>query len=114
MTRFGVSEYTDVYEAQFVKNLRLYSAARKQIKRRVERTLANPYENTEFLGDISGKLNLRGCRSVRVDRNFRIIYVICEECRHIKDCQFCFCNGLDDKTVIFLTVGPHDRAYAMR
>jgi len=51
-----VSEYADVYEAQFVKNLRLYSAARKQIKRRIERTLANPYENAEFLGDISGKL----------------------------------------------------------
>jgi mRNA-degrading endonuclease RelE of RelBE toxin-antitoxin system len=76
--------------------------------------VANPYENTEFLGDISGKLNLRSCRSVRVDRNFRIIYVICEECRHIKDCQFCFCNGLDDKTVVFLTVGPHDRAYALK
>ena len=56
MTRFGVSKYADVYEAQFVKNLRLYSAVRKQIKRRVERALANPYENAEFLGDISGKL----------------------------------------------------------
>jgi mRNA-degrading endonuclease RelE of RelBE toxin-antitoxin system len=109
-----VSKYIDVYEAQFVENLRLYSAVRKQIRRRVERVLTNPYENTEFLGDISGKLNLRGCRSARVDRNFRIIYVVCEECRHIEDCQFCFCDNLDDKTVVFLTVGPHDRAYAMK
>jgi mRNA-degrading endonuclease RelE of RelBE toxin-antitoxin system len=114
MARFGVSNYTDVYEAQFVENLRLYSAVRKQIVRRVERGLANPYENTEFPGDISGKLNLHGCRSSRVDRNFRIIYVICEECRRIQDCQFCFCDDLDDKTVVFLTVRPHDRAYAMK
>ena len=33
-------------------------------------------------------------------RNFRIIFVVCE--------------GLPDKTVVFLTVGPHERAYAMR
>lgn len=109
-----MSDYADFYEAQFVENLRLYSAVRRQIKRRVERILVNPYENTEFLGDISGKLNLRGCRSARVDRNFRVIYVVCEECRRIGDCQFCFCEGLDDKTVVFLTVGPHDRAYAMK
>ncbi len=109
-----MSEYVDVYEAQFVENLRLYSALRKQIKRLVERIIANPYENTEFLRNSSGKLDLRGCRSARVDRNFRIVYVICEECRHIKGCQFCFCAGLDDKTVVFLTVGPHDRAYAMK
>jgi mRNA-degrading endonuclease RelE of RelBE toxin-antitoxin system len=109
-----VSEYADAYEAQFVENLRLYSAMRKQTKRRVERILANPYKNTEFLGDVSGKLNLRGCRSARVDRNFRIIYVVCEECRRVRECQFCFCEGLDDKTVVFLTVGPHDRAYAMK
>ena len=109
-----MSDYVDVYEAQFVENLRLYSAVRKQVKRRVVRILVNPYENTEFLGDISGKLNLRGCRSARVDRNFRIIYVICEECRRIQDCQLCFCDDLDDKTVVFLTFGPHDRAYALK
>jgi hypothetical protein len=57
---------------------------------------------------------LRGCRSARVDRNFRVIYVVCEECRRISDCQFCFCEGLGDKTVVFLTVGPHDKAYALK
>ena len=109
-----MSDYAGVYEKQFVENLRLYSAIRKQIKRRVERILVDPYGNSEFLGDISGKLNLRGCRSARMDRNFRIIYVVCEECRRIRDCQFCLCDGLEDKTVVFLTVGPHDRAYAMK
>ena len=56
-----------------------------------------------------------GAAAVRgVDRNFRLIFVVCEECRHIKACQFCFCEGRDDETVVFLTVGPHDRAYAIR
>ncbi|MBU1172736.1 MAG: hypothetical protein KKD44_24520 [Proteobacteria bacterium] len=109
-----MSDYEAVYEEQFVKNLRRYSSMRQSIKKRVDRVLKNPYHNTEFLGDVSGKLNLIGCRSARIDRNFRIIFVICEECRNIQDCEFCFCEELQDKTVVFLTVGPHDKAYAMK
>ena len=59
---------------------------RQALKRRIERILGDPYHNTEFLGDATGKLNLAGCRSARVDRNFRIIFVVCEECRNIRDC----------------------------
>ena len=78
------------------------------------RVMDDPYSHTEFLGDISGKLNLKGCRSARIDRNFRIIFVICEECRHIPQCEYCFCDNLPDNAILFLTVGPHDKAYAMR
>jgi hypothetical protein len=92
MKRSGVSDYQAVYEDKFTR----------------------PYQNTEFLDDASGKLNLRGCRSVSVDRNFRLIFVICEECRKIPQCEYCFCEDLPDKTVVFLTVGPHDRAYAIK
>jgi mRNA-degrading endonuclease RelE of RelBE toxin-antitoxin system len=109
-----VSDYQAVYEDKFTRNLRRYSSIRKKIKRRVERVISYPYQNTEFLDDASGKLNLRGCRSVRVDRNFRLIFVICEECRKIPQCEYCFCEDLPDKTVVFLTVGPHDRAYAIK
>ncbi len=109
-----MSDYSAVYEERFTRNLRRYASLRQRIKRRIERTLSDPYANTELLGDVSGKLNLRGCRSARIDRNFRIIFVICEECRNIPKCNYCFCEGLLDKTVIFLTVGPHDKAYAMR
>jgi mRNA-degrading endonuclease YafQ of YafQ-DinJ toxin-antitoxin module len=109
-----VTDYEAVYEKQFVRNLRRYSSIRKNIKQRVQRILSDPYQNTEALADASGKLNLRGCRSAWVDRNFRIIFVICEECRRIPDCEYCFCEGLTDKTVVFLTVGPHDRAYAIK
>ena len=109
-----MSDYQGVYEKKFILNLHRYSSIRQNIKRRVERVLKDPYQNTEVLSDATGKLNLRGCRSARVDRNFRIIFVICEECRNIPECEYCFCDNLPDRTVIFLTVGPHDKAYAIK
>ncbi len=109
-----MSDYEAVYEELFTRNLRRYLSMRKSIKRRIDRVLTDPYHNTEFLGDVSGKLNLIGCRSTRVDRNFRVIFVICEECRNIQGCEFCFCENLPDKAVVFLTTGPHDKAYAMK
>ncbi|MGM0418296.1 MAG: hypothetical protein ACQEQS_06210 [Thermodesulfobacteriota bacterium] len=109
-----MSNYKAVYEDLFLKNLKRYSSIRQAIKRRVERVLTNPYHNSEFLGDVTDKLNLIGCRSVRIDRNFRVVFVICEECLDIADCGFCFCDNLPDKTVVFLTVGPHDKAYAVK
>lgn len=109
-----MSNYEAVYEDKFVRNLRRYSSLRKNIKRRVDRVLLDPYQNTESLTDATGKLNLRGCRSARIDRNFRIIFVICEECKQIPECEYCFCDDLNDKTVVFLTVSPHDKAYALK
>jgi len=114
MLRFGVSEYNAVYEPRFAYNLRRYAALRSQIKRRVDRVLANPYAGTEFLSDDAGGLDLRGCRSAPVGSSFRIIFVVCEECRRVPECRYCFCAGQPDNTVVFLTVGPHDRAYVMR
>ncbi len=114
MKRSGVSDYQAVYEDLFVKNIRRYSSIKKLAKKKIDRLLTDPYQNTEFLGDPSGKLNLVGCRSARIDRNFRIVFVICEECINIKNCQFCFCENLPDKTIIFLTIGPHDKAYAVK
>ena len=109
-----MNEYEAIYESRFVRNLARYSSLRQRIQRRVEQILNDPYTRTERLGRVAGGLDLKGCRSARIDRNFRMIFVICEECRHIRECQFCFCEGRADETVVFLTVGPHDRAYAMR
>ena len=39
--------------------------------------------------------------------------VICEECFNIANCEYCFCEKLSDNSVVFLTVGPHDKSYAM-
>jgi mRNA-degrading endonuclease RelE of RelBE toxin-antitoxin system len=105
--------YQAFYEDRFVHNLTRYSNLRQRIQRKVEQILADPYDRTERLRRVPGGLDLSGCRSSRVDRNFRIIFVICEECSSIKECQYCFCEEKEDKTVIFLTVGPHVRAYTM-
>lgn len=88
-----MSKYHAVYEEKFLENLRRYTAMRQRVKRRVERVLADPCNNTELLSDPSGRMNLRGCRSARIDRNFRIIFVVCEECRRVPECEFCFCEG---------------------
>ena len=98
----------------FRKNLKRYRSMRKQIQRHIDQVLDDPYRNTERLGRVPGGLDLRGCRSIRVTRNFRILFVICEECRRVPECRFCFCEGLPDETVVLLTVGPHKRAYAMK
>jgi hypothetical protein len=108
-----MSEYQAYFTPRFNRNLSRYASVRTQVRRRVDRILADPYRTTEALADASGRLNLRGCRSARVDRNFRIIFVVCEECRMVAECEYCFCDGLEDQTIVFLTVGPHDRAYAM-
>ncbi len=114
MLRFGMSEYIAVYEKQFIDNLKRYAAMKKQIKQRVEKVLQNPYANTELLADANGKLNLIGCRSIRIDRNFRAIFVVCEECIEIPTSEYCFCDDLNSQTIIFLTVAPHDKAYNLR
>jgi hypothetical protein len=104
-----MNDYGAVYEQRFTRNLQRYAALRSQIKRRVDRVLADPYVSTEFLSDEGGILDLRGCRSAAVGSSFRIIFVVCEECRRVPECQYCFCEGLPDNTIVFLTVGLHDR-----
>ena len=89
-----------IYEERFVQNLARYSSLRQRIRRRVEQ--------------IPGGFDLRGYRSARVDRNFRVIFLVCQEYRQFQGRQYPRCEGQDDEIVIFLTVGPHDRAYSMR
>ena len=109
-----MSQYEVAYESRFLKDLRRYWGLRKQIQQHITQVLVDPYQGTERLGRIPGGLDLRGCRSERVTRNFRILFVICEECRQVPECQVCFCEGLPDKTVVFFTVGPHEKAYLLR
>jgi len=87
-----VAEYTAVFTKTFSNALKRYASLHQQIKRRVDRVIEYPYYNTESLADATDGLNLQGCRSARIDRNFRLIFVICEECRHIKKCEYCFCD----------------------
>ncbi len=75
-----MNDYQAYYKDRFVRNLARYSSLQNRIQQKVEQILINPYDRTEKLGRVSGGLDLRGCRSSRIDRNFRIIFVICEEC----------------------------------
>lgn len=99
---------------RFQKKLAIYASLRKRVEKEVDRIIASPYEGTEELGRARRGLDLRGCRSAHVGRNFRIIFVICEECRKEPDCIYCDCEGLPDASVVFLTFGPHEKAYAMQ
>ena len=103
-----------IYEERFVQNLARYSSLRQRIRRRIEQILNDPYTRTERLRQVPGGFDLRGYRSARIDRNFRVIFLICQEYRQFQGRQYPRCEGQDDETVVFLTVGPHDRAYAMR
>ncbi len=106
--------YRAEYTILFNNNLVRYAGLRSRIFTHMKHVLEDPYHNTERLGYKPGQANLRGCRSARIDRNFRLVFVICEECRAVPQCEYCFCEGLPDQMVVFLTIGPHEQAYAMR
>jgi len=106
--------YREYWGPRFAKAYRRYSNLRHLIDWKMAQVLADPYMGTERLGKVSGGVDLRGCRSIRITRNFRIIFVVCEECRRVPECKFCFCEGLPDQTVVFLAAGPHEQAYAVR
>ncbi len=106
--------YQEGWGPRFAKAYRRYKSLRHRIDRKMAQVLTDPYAGTERLGKVPGGIDLRGCRNIRVTHNFRIIFVVCEECRRVPACQFCFCEGLPDETVVFITVGPHERAYAVR
>ena len=109
-----MNEHQAFYESRFVRNLARYSSLRQRIQRKVEQILNDPYARTERLRQVPGGFDLRGYRSVRVDRNFRGIFLICQEYRQFQDRQYPRCEDQEDETVVFLTVGPHDRAYTLR
>jgi len=95
--------YEGFFTDDFIDGLRHFRSLNKQIRKKVDAILLDPYYNSEPLG--RGRwADLRGLRSKRVNRNIRIIFLICEETPH-PDCA-------DHKNrILFLIVGPHDKAY---
>ena len=60
---------------------------------------------------------LKGLRSARLTKSFRIIFSICEECRarkfqNLVGCSPIICKKLSSNTIVFLTLGTHDKAYS--
>lgn len=61
-----------------------------------------------------GPKGLRGLRSARVDRNFRVIFLIPKEFRARRPDLSHLLDTLDDipeDAVVFLAIGPHGLAY---
>ena len=106
--------YKPVYKQQFADDVQTYSSMKKQIEKKVLAILESPYHNTEALEKKEGH-DLQGLRSKRIDKNFRIIFAICEECKKLfpdkeRPCRFCE-PDLPAKTVIFFNVRPHKIVY---
>jgi hypothetical protein len=83
------------------------------IAQKIELLCKNPYTNCKselLVGE------LQGLRSARVTKSFRFISSIYEECHARKfeqlvGCSPHTCKKMDLKTIVFLTLGPHDEAY---
>ena len=112
-------KYIPKYKPQFAKDVKKYSSKKKQIEAKVKSIIEDPYNNSEPLEDRFG-YNLNGIRSKRIDRNFRILFAICEECKELfkntpdkKNCKYCEFDllGLPVNTLIFYTVRPHKIVY---
>lgn len=107
--------YRGEFSLQFCENARRYAGIAKLVQSKVDRVLEDPYRSESLT---KRRSDLRGYRSVRVTRNFRIVFIICEECikrdfrgRGYPDCALNCTKALPADTVIFVTVGSHRLAY---
>lgn len=106
-----MKKFRPIYVHVFQKRVKQYSSYKKQIKKHVLDILQKPYLGTEAL-----QRELKGLRSIRITRNFRIIFAVSEEIKKIPyalDTFPQFCTYPDD-TVVFITVGPHEKAYNLK
>jgi Txe/YoeB family toxin of Txe-Axe toxin-antitoxin module len=88
-----MSRYQCVLEDRFVRNQRRYRSLQEHIQRHVDQVLDDPYRGTERLGKRAGGLDLRGCRSVRVTRNFRIILSFARSAAACQSAAFASARG---------------------
>ena len=103
--------YRPIYLPGFEKRLRQHGNIKDRVEKRVKEILEAPYDRTEALQE-----DLKGLRSARIGRNFRIIFVISEEIGRIAAARKKFplysCQPKD--AVIFITISTHEKAYALR
>jgi hypothetical protein len=82
--------------------------ALKRIPKALDEIRLDPYSTSKRL---EGSLHTK--RSMR-EGSFRIIFIICEECRklsHQKENGCTFCEQMSDKTVIFVETGLRGGIY---
>ncbi len=98
-----------VFEDAFVQALGKHSSIKKVVRKKVDMILENPVTMGEPL-----KGNWQGFYSCPVKRNFIIIYLYCRVCRKKRDDVIILCSDcqdMDDETIKFVLLGPHDSAY---
>jgi mRNA-degrading endonuclease YafQ of YafQ-DinJ toxin-antitoxin module len=91
-----------------------YRHFRKILANKIKLLSQNPYtycKSELLVGE------LKGLRSARITKSFRVIFSVCEECRARKfqkhvGCSFSICGKMDLETIVFLTIGPHDEVYS--
>lgn len=99
------------FEAAFLKAVKKHAAIKKAVQRKVDMIIENPVALGEPL-----KGNWQGFYSCPVKRNFIIIYLYCEACRKKGDDVVVACSDcrdVPDKTIKFILLGPHDKAYGI-
>jgi mRNA-degrading endonuclease RelE of RelBE toxin-antitoxin system len=108
--------YEPRYSREFEKAIKKYASEKARLQKKIEFICQDPYHDTEKLA--KGKWrDLRGKRSSHIG-DFRVIFMICEECLkedlkayNLPDCGDCFDSPA---LLIFLTFGPHDIAYGKK
>ncbi|MFH1232005.1 MAG: hypothetical protein V1709_10975 [Planctomycetota bacterium] len=102
--------YTAIFKQPYINTcLKDYPHLKKPFQKKVDYIVQNPIQLGEPL-----KGDLNGLRSFPFERNFIIIYIVCEECRKLKHeliNQCSICGKTPDNSVIFLLFRPHDEAY---
>jgi addiction module RelE/StbE family toxin len=97
------------FEEAFVNALKKHASIKKLVREKVDMIIENPIAMGEPL-----KGNWQGFYSCPVKRNFIIIYLYCAVCRKKSDDAVVLCSDCSetsDKTLKFVLLGPHDRAY---
>src|SRR3972149_9185513 len=79
---FPSKRYWKIYKAyftpEFLKEAKKYQNLKKSLAKKVQRLSKDPYKNCKselLVGE------LKGLRSARITKSFRVIFAVCEECR---------------------------------
>ncbi len=111
-----LERYKPYFTPEFLKQTKKHQHLKNILTNKIKLICENPYINCKselLVGE------LKGLRSARVTKSFRIIFAICEECRNRKfqrlvGCSNTLCKEMNFKTIIFLTFGPHDAVYSKK
>ncbi|MBI4823028.1 MAG: hypothetical protein HY805_02205 [Nitrospirae bacterium] len=106
--------YKTYFSPEFLKQTTRYSHFKKVIANKIKLLAENPYvicKSELLVGE------LKGLRSARITKSFRAIFSVCEECmakrfQKLVGCSPSLCEKMGSDTIVFLTFGPHDKAYS--